>query len=288
MEWLLKTISGGAGYVLSILGTKVGGLKFGLAIGFLVLVVVIDRFTGRRIFSWTRGMARSAGASIAIYLINFVVAPVLLLWAANLEPVYGYLHIPHVPSSVWAGMPIWLVAVVAVLAHDFANYWNHRAMHWRWIWPIHAIHHSDTEVTPLTTFRIHPFEGIFMWLSYLVLLSWLGFPDTAIKAGAIFVMLHNQYIHVNVDWNHGPLKMLISSPRFHRWHHADHPAAHGKNLANIFPLFDVIFGTYYNPSPCRERMGAEGVPEHDVPKLLLFPFTEWRKMIRGLFQHQAP
>jgi sterol desaturase/sphingolipid hydroxylase (fatty acid hydroxylase superfamily) len=286
MTWLLETMAGGAGWVLRALASKVGGLRFSLAIGFFLLVCLIDRFTVRRMLGWTGGTGRSAFASLAIYLIGVVAVPVLLAWAGELRTLYEALHVPHVPTSTWERAPSWLGAIVAVIAYDFANYWNHRAMHWRWIWPIHAIHHSDPEVNPLTTLRVHPFEGVFMASSYVFFVSWLGLPSAAIGAGGLLIMLHNQYVHVNVDWNHGPLALLVASPRFHRWHHADHPLAHGKNLANICPLFDVIFGTYYNPGPCREPMGAGGVPPNDVAKLLLYPLSEWARMLAHLVRRR--
>ena len=81
------------------------------------------------------------------------------------------------------------------------------------LWPIHAVHHSDPDVTALTTCRVHIFESVVMSTSYIVLLSWLGFPDRIIGFGAVFLALHNAYVHVNVDWDHGPLRYVIASPR---------------------------------------------------------------------------
>ena len=91
--------------------------------------------------------------------------------------------------------------------------------------------------------------------------------------------LHNMYVHINVDWDHGPFRYVIASPRMHQWHHADLPRAYGKNLANIFPVFDLVFGTYYVPGPCKEAFGVQGAPENDVVQLTLFPFAEWGRMV---------
>lgn len=118
-----------------------------------------------------------------------------------------------------------------------------------------------------------------MFVCYSLLLNWLGFPPDVLGYGALFLGLHNIYVHINVDWGHGPLRYVLASPRFHRWHHADVPEAYGKNLANRFPVFDLIFGTYYMPGTCHEEVGAPGVPQNDVVKLFLFPFTEWRRML---------
>jgi sterol desaturase/sphingolipid hydroxylase (fatty acid hydroxylase superfamily) len=90
----------------------------------------------------------------------------------------------------------------------------------------------------------------------------------------------NAYVHMDVDWGHGPLRLIIASPRFHRWHHADTPELYGKNIANMFPFYDVMFGTYIDPGVCREPMGAIGVPENHFLKLMAYPFVEPVRMAK--------
>ncbi|MEL6920217.1 MAG: sterol desaturase family protein, partial [Pseudomonadota bacterium] len=99
----------------------------------------------------------------------------------------------------------------------------------------------------------------------------------AIGMIVFFIEMNLFYVHANLNWDHGPFKFVIASPRFHRWHHADKPEAYGKNLANMIPAYDWMFGTYYNPEPCRERMGAPGVPDTDTVALMFSPFTLWRE-----------
>src|SRR5262249_52829794 len=147
----------------------------------------------------------------------------------KVKEFYALAGIPSIPTEAWSGVPVVVLIPIAVLAHDFANYWNHRLMHLPWLWPVHAIHHSDPDVNGATAYRIHILEKLVMWISYVLLLSWLGLPGNAIGIGAVFVVLHTIYIHINVDWGHGPFRLLLASPRFHRWHHADVPEAHGKN-----------------------------------------------------------
>jgi sterol desaturase/sphingolipid hydroxylase (fatty acid hydroxylase superfamily) len=76
---------------------------------------------------------------------------------------------------------------------------------------------------------------------------------------------------------------LIASPVYHRWHHADVPKAYGKNLANVMPIYDVMFGTYYNPGKCDARMGAlkTGVEDKSAIAIITYPFREWAKMIKA-------
>ncbi len=250
-------------------------------IAFLCLLLVIDLALRGWRLSWSRRAINGAFATLTIFHVNFLLAPVVWVMAEEVKALYKLANIPTIPTEFWGHTPTWLVCIFAIVAHDFANYWNHRLMHLRLFWPVHAIHHSESEVTGLTSYRVHLFEPVVMWSSYVLMLTWLGLPADAIGIGAIVLALHNIYVHVNVDWEHGPFRLLVASPRFHRWHHADVPEAYGKNLANVCPLFDWMFGTYYNPGKCEERLGAEGVPENDVVKLLLWPFTEWTRMLVG-------
>jgi sterol desaturase/sphingolipid hydroxylase (fatty acid hydroxylase superfamily) len=245
---------------------------------FLVLLLVLDIARKGWRLSWSRLAVRSVAATIAIFNINLILAPAIWLLSDQIKALYALAGIPSIPTSAWSAFPVWALMLVAIVAHDFANYWNHRLMHMKWLWPVHAIHHSDPHVNALTAYRIHALETLVMWVSYTILLTWLGLPADAIGMGAVILVLHTIYVHVDVDWDHGPFRLLIASPRFHRWHHANAPEAYGKNLANVFPFFDRVFGTYHVPGPCTAAMGADNVPQNDVVRLTLWPALEWTRL----------
>jgi sterol desaturase/sphingolipid hydroxylase (fatty acid hydroxylase superfamily) len=210
-----------------------------------------------------------------------LISPTVFLLLVPVHRGYDLLGIPHLPSSIWQHLPVFVLAAVVVLCRDFVDYWNHRLMHLRWVWPVHAMHHSDPDVTALTSYRVHVLEAVLMRATQLVALSWLGFPKGALGLAGVLLVVHNTYVHVRIDWGHGPFRLWLASPRFHRWHHANVPALYGKNLANVFPFFDLLFGTYYDAGPCRAPMGVQGVPQNDVVQLMLFPLSEWRRLAVG-------
>lgn len=247
-------------------------------IAFLLLLLVFDLARRGWRLSWSRRAVKGIGATLAIFHLNFLLLPIVWISVMWIEMGYAALGVPSVPAAFWQGTPIWLLVAIGLVTHDFANYWAHRVLHMHWLWPIHAIHHSDHDVNGLTAYRVHALETVVMWASYTLLLTWLGLPADAIGIGAVLITLHVIYVHVDVDWDHGPLRMWLASPRFHRWHHADVKAAYGKNLAGMFPVFDRMFGTYYAAGRCEAPLGAQGVPENDVVRLMLFPFTEWARM----------
>jgi len=260
--------------------------NYQLVVAFLLALVACDII--RR--GWRRSLSRraieSVSATLAIFHINLLLVPGVLLLTDQVRSAYGLLGIPRVPASVWSGLPMWLLTLLGLLAMDFANYWNHRLLHMKWLWPVHAIHHSDPVVNGATSYRVHALENLVMWSSYILLLTWIGLPDEAIGFAGLIIVFHNIYVHIDVDWGHGPFRLLIASPRFHRWHHADVPAAYGKNLANVFPFYDRLFGTYRVPGPCEADLGATGVPRNDVVRLTLWPLIGWSKLMSDWFRRK--
>lgn len=274
MEGLLGFIVARYDAWLTLMGTE----RMRWVIPFLLLLVLADLLRRGLRAALTRRKLESVFATLTIFHVNFFFVPFVWIASEWIRQGYAALGVPAVPAAFWAGVPIWLLAPFAVLAHDFVDYWNHRILHLKWLWPIHAVHHSDPDVNGLTAYRVHMLEGLVMWGSYTLLLTWLGLPADAIGFGAVLLALHNIYVHIDVDWGHGPFRLLLASPRFHRWHHADVVEAYGKNLANVFPFYDWLFGTYRVPGACDAPLGARGVPKNDVVQLTLFPLTEWARM----------
>jgi sterol desaturase/sphingolipid hydroxylase (fatty acid hydroxylase superfamily) len=237
----------------------------------------------------SREALKNFATSIGWMAVNWCMAPVIYIAMKSTQQLYGTLSIPALPASTWETVPWPILLLISVLLKDFADYWNHRLMHMRWIWPIHAVHHSDTHVNFLTSYRIHFLESVFMDASYVILLTWLGVPPIIGAIGGRLFTLHNVYVHIDIDFGHGPFKYILASPRLHRWHHADHPDALGKNLAILFPFYDLLFGTYYLPGRCDKPMGAlsENVPPFNLAAQVALPFTRWLQMGSASAKHLA-
>ena len=89
-----------------------------------------------------------------------------------------------------------------------------------------------------------------------------------------FLTFYALLLHANVTWSYGPLRFVIASPVFHRWHHTTEEEGLDKNFAGLFPFIDLAFGTFYMP-PGRQP-SRFGVLRDDVPPRLmgqlLYPF----------------
>ena len=235
----------------------------------------------------SREAIKNYATSLGWMAVNWIMVPVIYLAMEFTRYLYSLLSIPALPASTWETVPWPILLLLTLLLRDFADYWNHRLMHMRWIWPIHAVHHSDTHVNFLTSYRIHFLESIFMDASYVILLTWLGLPPIIGATTRMLLTVLNCYVHIDIDFGHGPFKYILASPRLHRWHHADHPDAYGKNFAIVFPFYDVLFGTYYLPRRCDTPMGALSteIPPFNLAAQIALPFTRWLQMGTASVKH---
>lgn len=233
-----------------------------------------------------RGQAWSLLNNISLALMN------ALFWVVILGGVYNTLAVADQQDWFWrlppadetwmAGWPLILQSLVVIALLDFKKYWAHRLMHSRLGWPIHALHHSDRHMNFATGLRIHFLEGIFRSLCAVTILGWLNLPVIPVAMGGIFILWYSCYLHSELPWTHGPVRRLLASPDYHRWHHADIPEAYGKNLCLVFPVFDIVFGTYYDPGPCRTPIGVKGMRD-DFISGQAYPFIVAGKWISARF-----
>ncbi len=135
---------------------------------------------------------------------------------------------------------------------DFAEYWRHRLSHMlRWWWALHAIHHSQTQMTLWTDSRNHLLDDVIGGFWFAVIALAIGVPPGHFVFLLIVVRTVENLSHVNARLSFGRLgEQLLVSPRYHRWHHAlelpaGHAYRHGCNFAILFPVWDRLFGTQY-------------------------------------------
>jgi len=254
------------------------GILIALA-GLSVLLYTLERlFPSVRGQQWWR---RDGHVDMLYWLFTPLVmrAALKIVGVAGLVIVLGALGRQVGPRTaegfgpvVW--QPAWLVLVEMLLLGDLTGYWTHRWFHRRRQWKFHAVHHSSTQLDWLSTVRVHPVNDIVSKLAPALLLACLGFPLKALAGYVPLLTFYAVLLHANVDWSFGPLRLVIASPLFHRWHHTTEEQGLNKNFAPLFPFVDLAFGTFYMPAGRRpERFGTSGtqVPDTFLGQLL-FPF----------------
>jgi sterol desaturase/sphingolipid hydroxylase (fatty acid hydroxylase superfamily) len=208
---------------------------------------------------------------------RFVRIGLLVLGAALIFNIHGadaliaFYENGHGPLSK---MPIWAQALTFLVASDFILYWMHRLFHTGEMWKYHAVHHSSEELDWISAARFHP-VNIFLGsvlVDVALLLAGIS-PNVMLFVGP-FTIAHSAFVHANLNWTLGPLKYVIASPVFHRWHHTAESAGGGTNFAGTFPFFDLMFGTFRMPKD--ELPSDYGITSRDMPASfggqLLYPF----------------
>ncbi len=178
------------------------------------------------------------------------------------------------PSRAVRRQPAWLQAIEVLLIGDFVGYWTHRLFHGRRLWRYHSVHHASRHLDWLSSVRLHPVNDAVARMSGVVPILLLGFPPTVLAAYVPFLTLWAILLHANLRWSFGPFRYVIASPTFHRWHHTSEDEGLDKNFAGLFPVLDVIFGTFYMPAgqqPQRFGLKDEVVPEGLLGQLA-YPF----------------
>ena len=169
-------------------------------------------------------------------------------------------------------LPIWLQVLLVFIVTDIVQYWMHRAFHLPTLWPFHAVHHSAESVDWTTTFRVHPGQFLVYSAGVAMLVAVMGFSPLTFAIVAPVNFFIGCFVHSNLNWTLGPLRYVVATPVFHRWHHSNDSALRDKNFAPTFPVLDLIFGTFHMPMdrlPC--DYGAEGVPPNFIGQIA-YPF----------------
>lgn len=144
----------------------------------------------------------------------------------------------------------WVKLVVVFLLIDLVHYAQHRFMHIRPFWELHAYHHSAEEFTLLTTSRGHILEGAMFFLFSGVFYALIGGEDllevvfylNGIREG------YQYLLHSDVNWSLGWVgKFVLVSPAAHRLHHSIEEKDYNKNYGTFFIWWDVLFGSYASP-----------------------------------------
>jgi sterol desaturase/sphingolipid hydroxylase (fatty acid hydroxylase superfamily) len=180
----------------------------------------------------------------------------------------------------WLGrLPLWLQVLVLLMATDLVQYWLHRVFHGRALWGFHEIHHGAEQVNWTTAFRIHPVNYLIYNTSLAIAARLAGFSPQAFLLAAPIAFFSAAIAHANLDWTFGPLRFVVASPVFHRWHHTSSPETRERNFAPMFPVWDLMFGTFHMPAG--QRPSGYGVPgsPRDIPSQLWRPFRPWAAVL---------
>ncbi len=154
---------------------------------------------------------------------------------------------------------LFFYTITLTIVSDFSTFIVHYAQHKiPVLWEFHKIHHSATELNPITQYRLHPVEllinnarsvlvfglvsGVFDYLSTQRIdkLTFIGvnvFSFIFLTFGANLRHSHVKFKYFNV------LEYIFISPFQHQIHHSNKPKHFDKNMGAKFAVWDWFFGT---------------------------------------------
>ncbi len=191
-----------------------------------------------------------------------VVIPLMTLLSVGAAALIGS-HARWIELRSTEHWPGWLLIPLTVAAMDGANWLAHYADHRLGpLWRFHALHHSQEELSVLTSFRAHPLMHTTGFvLATVPVVALMPTRPMAPVLITIYVCIGTLQ-HANLRWTFGPAGRVIVSPAYHRLHHA--PDTQRANLGVVLTIWDVLAG--YARFPSRSAgVGRTGLGGRPVP-----------------------
>jgi len=160
-------------------------------------------------------------------------------------------------------------AVAGLLLYELGIYVYHISIHkvnflWR---TFHQMHHSAERVDTYGAFYFSPLDMIgFTVLGSLCFALLIGLSPQAITVTLLSINFLGIFQHANIKtprW----LGYIIQRPESHTVHHGK--GIHRYNYSDL-PVFDIIFGTFYNPTRYENETGFYHGASGRLADMLLF------------------
>lgn len=158
-----------------------------------------------------------------------------------------------------------LLAIVVFFSRDLIAWLVHRFLHGnRFMWKIHMLHHSSSQMNGLAGSRGHWLENLIFDFAMAIPVIIFKVPLMGLSLIVLWEILITFFIHSNIRLKKKGIFKIVTSPLYHHWHHAlFFQYKDGQNFGIYTNLFDRLFGTYYCPD---ENPEAYGIKEKLYPK----------------------
>jgi sterol desaturase/sphingolipid hydroxylase (fatty acid hydroxylase superfamily) len=254
-------------------------------INYVIIGVIAFFFTLEQIFSNQFKFTHRGKHLFNNILFQLTISTVNVFFASLMVYAIEWLNNNEIGLLHYITIPFWAKLLLSVILFDFGTYWFHRLSHRiPLVWQFHRIHHSDTSVDSSTFLRFHPVDLVFWFgTGYIATAAVFGLELTGL--GLYFLIATPMFFleHTNLrfpGWLDRTLGLVFTTPNLHKIHHEQDQLYTDSNYADIFILWDRIFGTYkYKPA---EQIKF-GLIEFEEEKrqsfgfLMISPFIRIRK-----------
>jgi exosortase len=224
-------------------------------LGTAVALVLLERV--RALQRQPVQIARRWTSNIGLFIIGSVVDTLVLpigIYAFALSQAPGFVS--------RMGLPFAIEVLLTFLVLDLWRYWEHRFFHRiPWLWRVHLVHHSDTQIDVTTSERHHPLEYILGTVVMMALIAALGLPAAAVGVYLLAATVVALYSHANLRLEPSLdrlLRRLVVTPSQHAVHHSDLQPETDSNYGSVLTVWDRLFGTYVDPQDAKiPRFGLD-------------------------------
>ena len=254
MRWAKSKMKGFAAYISAgdllgrtsiVVNSAFAHLASGLVVGscFIALGVFVERCFGPRPRERTDTPLNLRYFAAASVLQASMVPALVGLTAAAVSRMGGGLIVT--PQRGWDSI---LCITGYVVAMDLGEYLFHRAQHlFPFLWSMHSLHHSDRTLNVSTTIRHFWFEHLLKVVTIYLAIALLFRACLLSVTVYALLSIYNYLTHANVRLGLGRWSWVLNSPQYHRLHHSSLPEHFDCNFAALFPVFDLVFGSYRRP-----------------------------------------
>ncbi len=204
--------------------------------------------------TWITWLRRGWLNDLTFYLGQVLLFNSLTLFV--LGGIFSFIDSASLAPAFFTTLPVPLKIICAILMSDFFIYWGHRAQHkFKILWRFHRVHHTAEHVDYIAAYREHPLDNIYTRGIETLPAVLLGLDLNLIAGFVTFRGLWALFIHSNTTIRLGFLEVLLGSPHLHHWHH-ELDKRGLCNYANLSPLMDLAFGTYFSPPERPQKYGT--------------------------------
>src|SRR5690606_31490348 len=115
---------------------------------------------------------------------------------------------------------------ISLLIRGFISFFTHFLSHKiPFLWRIHRVHHSDTEMDVSTNVRFHPFEFLFNTIIGVPIILLFGLPVWTLLFYELLDVVITLVSHSNISFParmERMLRYIIVTPDLHRIHHSSY------------------------------------------------------------------
>jgi sterol desaturase/sphingolipid hydroxylase (fatty acid hydroxylase superfamily) len=226
-------------------------------------------------------------------LVEAAASLVLFHWYAKVLYATYTRHLGFLTLPVPHSMPVLVRLAIGALVLDFGRWWQHWVHHRvPWLWPFHAVHHSQRELNLFSEHRIHIVHYFLRYTLSVLPMLMLNLQEPTVLWWILLLSWHARLYHANIRSNFGPLRYLLVTPQSHRVHHSKESAHFNCNYGATLSIWDYLFGTQFRQYDIYPETGIadETFPtetDQSIHGVLLTPLRQLIHPFRQLWRPAA-